>query len=85
MAEVLSENDVVRIGWEPEIGAVHALSDHLITQLDRAAQQAQRAQLGPVDPGGGEPFGFAAFTSLAKSQRQTKAAENRPDPGGRAH
>ena len=53
-----------------EIVAFHSLSDHLIKQLAETARQTQQAQQGPIDPGGGEPFGFAAFTSMARSQRE---------------
>ncbi|MEM0982357.1 MAG: hypothetical protein AAGI17_00240 [Planctomycetota bacterium] len=63
-----------------EIVAMHALSDSLIKQLSQAAQQAAMSQQGPIDPGGGEPFGFAAFTSLAQSQREPKAAEQASNP-----
>lgn len=53
-----------------EIVAFHTLSEHLVRQLAEAAHLASRAKRGPIDPGGGEPFGFAAFTSLARSQRE---------------
>lgn len=54
-----------------EIAAVHALSDALIKQMEAAA----RDQI-PDDANGGvagEPFGFAAFTSLAQTEREQTA------------
>lgn len=46
-----------------QIVAVHALSAELVAQLEDAAAQADQE----TDPGAAHPFGFAAFTSLARS------------------
>ncbi len=46
-----------------EIAMIHSLSHQLVERL----QQATSAQT--ANPGDGRPFGFAAFTSLANSER----------------
>jgi len=51
-----------------EIAAVHALSEHLIRKLGETARESRRG--GDPDSDDGVPFGFAAFTSLARSQSQ---------------
>jgi len=61
-----------------EIVAFHSLSDHLVRRLAETARDSRR---GPIDPGGGEPFGFAAFTSMARSQREE--ARRAAGEGGR--
>jgi len=48
-----------------EIVSVRVLSDELLRQLEAAA-----SRLGSGDPS--EPFGFAAYTSLAKQQAENK-------------
>lgn len=55
-----------------EIASVHALSESLIRQMQQAAQS-----LSPSDtPDSDAPFGFAAFTSLAQSERETSESDD---------
>lgn len=49
-----------------EVRGFHALSEELMTQLEEAA--------GVSSAKGGEPFGFAAFTSLSRSQGANQPA-----------
>lgn len=59
-----------------QIIAVHALSDELLKQLEhRASMNALEA--GASDDG--VPFGFKAYTSLARSESEPRDATN-PDP-----
>lgn len=51
-----------------EISSVHSLSDHLIRRL-QAAAHAQAQALGAGSADDDRPFGFAAFTSLARSEQ----------------
>jgi hypothetical protein len=53
-----------------EIASVHALSEALIRRLQAAAQEAAESNGGEV-----EPFGFAAFTSLARSEQDAAGGE----------
>jgi hypothetical protein len=55
-----------------EIRAIHAISEDLMARLARAAHQ-QDAQSGrPGDDPDAKPFGFAAFTSLARSKSRKR-------------
>lgn len=49
-----------------EIASIHALSESLVRQMEAAAR-AQAGDDNPSQPAA--PFGFAAFTSLAQSER----------------
>ncbi len=67
-----------------EIRAFHALTDELMERLREAA----RAQANDEAPVTNEPFGFAAFTSLARSRKGALPTEFEPhftgpyfDPG----
>ncbi len=54
-----------------QIAAVHALTDELIRELEsQAAAAASRAM---PEEDGSLPFGFAAFTSLAKAEEEPEA------------
>ncbi|MEM1184768.1 MAG: hypothetical protein AAGI53_07155 [Planctomycetota bacterium] len=56
-----------------EISSIHSLSDHLVQRLQSAARdQALTGSEGNED----RPFGFAAFTSLARSESD----EGLPEP-----
>ncbi len=57
-----------------EIVAVHSLSEELITRMEAAAEAVAE-----VDEGEGHPFGFAAYTSLARSEREAREAEAAPE------
>ncbi len=54
-----------------EIRAVHSLTDELVRQLEQAVEEISGG-------GNGEPFGFAAFTSLA-AQSKAQRPETRAD------
>lgn len=59
-----------------EIASIHALSEQLIQKLAEAAQAENSVLEGGAD--GAEaavPFGFAAFTSLARSQEESETGE----------
>ena len=57
-----------------QIVSVRVLSDELLKQLEAAASR--------VSAGGeGEPFGFAAYTSLSKQQNENKARASTPTRG----
>lgn len=53
-----------------EIVAIHSLSEELLLQMQAAAEQMTEE-----DEEAGLPFGFAAYTSLAKSERDARGAE----------
>lgn len=57
-----------------EIAAVHSLSEDLLKRMEAAAEVVEEA-----DEGEGRPFGFAAYTSLARSEREAREAETAPD------
>lgn len=57
-----------------EIRAFHALTDELMERLREAA----RAQAKDDQPSSNEPFGFAAFTSLARSRKEAAPTEFEP-------
>lgn len=57
-----------------EIRAVHSLSDELVRQLEQAVEEISGG-------GNGEPFGFAAFTSLA-AQSKAHRPETKADGQG---
>lgn len=50
-----------------EIVAVHSLSEELVRRMEEASQSAQMEDPDSDEP---MPFGFAAFTSLAKAERE---------------
>jgi hypothetical protein len=50
-----------------EISSIHALSEQLLQRMQHAAAEAQ-GLTGPQSDG--KPFGFAAFTSLARAEQQ---------------
>lgn len=57
-----------------EIRSIHTLTDELIREIERAVESGS-------DEGGSEPFGFAAFTSLArqaKGEDRTTLASDQP-------
>ena len=59
-----------------EIASVHALSENLVQRMEQAAQaQAAQATPGVANAGDGRPFGFAAFTSLSRSEQNPPASE----------
>ena len=61
-----------------EIVSVHALSESLLRQMEAAAMAGAAEKNGESDA----PFGFAAFTSLARSEReqtQRLGGKNTPD------
>ncbi len=61
-----------------EIRSIHALSEELMQQLERAAMRAQEQSEGEES----RPFGFAAFTSLARdSADEQDESEERPGGG----
>lgn len=53
-----------------EIRAIHTLSDELMRELQ---QQAEKAADQAAQQEGAVPFGFAAFTSLARQRRDEQA------------
>jgi hypothetical protein len=57
-----------------EIVAVHSLSEELLMRMEAAAEAVAE-----VDEGEGHPFGFAAYTSLARSEREAREAEASPE------
>jgi len=57
-----------------EIRGFHALTQDLMNQISQAAAGA--------NPGTGEPFGFAAFTELSRSQAMTRDQSNPPEVSG---
>ena len=61
-----------------EIASVHALSESLVRQMEEAA----RAQNSDDKTVSSEPFGFAAFTSLARTEREQAARADRAHAGG---
>ncbi len=60
-----------------EIRSIHALSEQLMQQLEQAAMQAQEQPEGEES----RPFGFAAFTSLARDSADEQD-ESEESPGG---
>jgi len=63
-----------------EIASIHALSEGLIRKLQQAAA-AQAGLLGQGDGEDDQPFGFAAFTSLAQSEQGADGASEQPGGG----
>lgn len=61
------EGEVVTLPLE-EIRGVHSLSEELVEQLKSMTQARQEGD-------GEEPFGFAAFTSLAREQQASAKSE----------
>jgi hypothetical protein len=55
-----------------EIRAIHAISEDLMARLQRAAHQQDADSGRPGDDPDAKPFGFAAFTSLAKSKSRQR-------------
>lgn len=60
-----------------QIVGVHALSDQLADQLEQAAQSMEDTD----EDGNRLPFGFAAYTSLARSESETQDRANPQQPG----
>lgn len=58
-----------------EIVAIHSLSEELLTRMEEAAE-ADGSEEGSLHE---RPFGFAAFTSLAKAEREAMEAQNAPE------
>lgn len=58
------------------IAGIHSLSDALADQLESAAA----AMEGEDEDGNKQPFGFAAYTSLARSETQAKAIPSPDEP-----
>ncbi len=54
-----------------EIVAVHSLSEELLLKMEAAAEN-----MNDSDEKDGRPFGFAAYTSLAKSEREFREGED---------
>lgn len=53
-----------------QIVGIHSVSDSLIEQLEEQNEESED----------GVPFGFAAYTSLAKSERDQRAQKEQPGP-----
>lgn len=64
------------------ITGVHSMSDALANQLEAAARQMEETD----ETGTALPFGFAAYTSLARSEAEaasgSQPSANSPDPSG---
>lgn len=58
-----------------EIVAIHSLSEELLTRMEEAAEAGDDEDGMPNE----HPFGFAAYTSLAKSEREAREAYNSPE------
>ncbi len=62
-----------------EIRGFHSLSPELVERLQRQAEAQLNHITGGPDEENQQPFGFAAFTSLAQSDRETSTeADNQP-------
>lgn len=58
-----------------QIISVHSLSQSLIEKMEQAEELLE----GPGDEDDRVPFGFAAYTSLARSEQQAKQQPQKPD------
>lgn len=58
-----------------EIRGFHSLSPELVERLQRQAEAQLNHLTGGPDAETQQPFGFAAFTSLAKANRETESEE----------
>lgn len=58
-----------------EIRGFHSLSPHLVEMLQRQAEAQLNGMSDALDEEQQQPFGFAAFTSLAKSAREKSNTE----------
>lgn len=58
-----------------EIVAIHSLSEELLARMEEAAEMGEDPDAMP----GESPFGFAAYTSLAKAEREAMEAEAAPE------
>ncbi len=56
-----------------QISGVHSLSAELVEQLERAAEEGSHIDQDHID---GAPFGFAAYTSLARAEAASKSEES---------
>jgi hypothetical protein len=58
-----------------QIISVHSLSQSLIEKMEQAEELLE----GPGDEDDRVPFGFGAYTSLARSEQQAKQQPQKPD------
>lgn len=58
-----------------EIRGFHSLSPRLVQQLQREAEMQMQLMAGGKNSETDQPFGFAAFTSLAKAEREQNNEE----------
>ncbi len=59
-----------------QIVGVHSMSDQLADQLEEAARRMEETD----EHGNRMPFGFAAYTSLARAEQGPREPGERPDP-----